>query len=146
MWCIFGERALKQPTTVRTTWPIKFSLHLPRCFRNSIQFTTTWWFYYPPWGTRKEKSFNPGSGSCWNHGCQDPLRSRHHRFSRIGGSRLHRWPNEVSAFCWYEDRIQANWIHFAEEHGVNPLLPLQEKYNLKGRLSNYSDFCMRWVS
>ena len=37
----------------------------------------------------------------------------------------------------------ANWIHFAEEHDVNPLLPLQEKHNLKGRLSNYSDFCMK---
>lgn len=27
--CIFGERALKRPTTVRSTWPTKFSLHLP---------------------------------------------------------------------------------------------------------------------
>ena len=38
----------------------------------------------------------------------------------------------------------ANWIHFAEEEG-NPLIPLRNKYNLKGHRSNYSDFCMRLV-
>lgn len=36
----------------------------------------------------------------------------------------------------------ANWIHFVEEK-ENPLLPLRDKYNLTGHLSNYSDFCMR---
>lgn len=36
----------------------------------------------------------------------------------------------------------ANWIQYVEEVD-NPLNPLQEKYNLKGQLTNYSDFCMR---
>ena len=36
----------------------------------------------------------------------------------------------------------ANWIHFLEEK-ENPLLPLRDKYNLTGYLSNFSDFCMR---
>ena len=38
----------------------------------------------------------------------------------------------------------ANWIHYVEEED-NPLNPLREKYDLKGHLSNYSDFCMRSV-
>ena len=36
----------------------------------------------------------------------------------------------------------ANWIHFLEDKD-NPLLLLQQKYNLKGRMSNFSDVCMR---
>ena len=36
----------------------------------------------------------------------------------------------------------ANWIHFVEEDD-NPLLPLRNKHNMKGHMSNYSDFCMR---
>ena len=36
----------------------------------------------------------------------------------------------------------ANWIHLVEENN-NPLNPLKERYNLRGHLSNYSDFCMR---
>ena len=38
----------------------------------------------------------------------------------------------------------ANWIHYVEEDD-NPLTRLKNKYNLKGHLSNYRDFCMRLV-
>ena len=35
-----------------------------------------------------------------------------------------------------------NWIQFGKDEN-NPLNPLRKKYNLKGHVANYSDFCMR---
>ena len=36
-----------------------------------------------------------------------------------------------------------NWIHFSEEED-NPLIPLRNKYNLTGQISNYTNFRIRY--
>ncbi|CAH3024105.1 unnamed protein product, partial [Porites evermanni] len=45
---------------------------------------------------------------------------------------------KVVPFAGIKVELGANWIHYFDEE-ENPLVPLRDKHNLRGHLSNYSN-------
>ena len=50
---------------------------------------------------------------------------------------------KVVPFAGIKVELGANWIHYFDEE-ENPLVPLRDKHNLRGHLSNYSNVRARY--
>lgn len=50
---------------------------------------------------------------------------------------------KVVPFAGIKVELGANWIHYFDDE-ENPLVPLRDKHNLRGHLSNYSNVRARY--
>lgn len=86
----------------------------------------------------KKESFTPGSWGCRNH-CAKTLHDKGITdFLVLEGQDYIGGRMKVVPFAGIKVELGANWIYYFDEE-ENPLVPLRDKHNLTGHLSNYSN-------